>query len=104
MDITFAMESNSVFNVSQLEGICTYICKNVVHNNKLMVLFFIFYIVFNYSSYHLPWGVPQGIDDNEVCVLTHPYYIIKYSTFYHIPLWVAYKLEESVRKTHIYTT
>ena len=50
----------------------------------------------DYLFYHLPWGVPQGSDD-RACLLAHFYYIIKYSTFYHIPLWVAYKLNGSVR-------
>ena len=50
----------------------------------------------DYLFNHLPWGVPQASDD-RACLLTHFYYIIKYSTFYHIPLWVAYKLNGSVR-------
>lgn len=59
--------------------------------------------VFNYLSYHLPWGVPQGSDDSDTCILTHSYYINKYSTFYHIPLWVAYKLNGTVSKSFIHS-
>ena len=87
VNITFAIESNSVFIVSQLEGML-----ELSHSFHLHTFIF---TVLKYLFFHLPWGVPQGIDDSEACVLTNSYYIIKYS--YHIPLWVAYKMNGSVR-------